>query len=68
MGGGRYPELAFRQERIEVALMNKRIGIERSADDYARLLTKMQLPTVVAPGNTTLVVTVPPVRPDVLHA
>jgi phenylalanyl-tRNA synthetase beta chain len=66
----------FRTESVETALINTRVGIQRTGHDLALLLTKMQLPTVVAAGQAEgpahdlslrLTVTVPPVRPDVLH-
>ena len=63
-----YPDLSLRREKIEVALMNKRIGIQRTAAELAQMLTKMQLPSTAAPDGQSLTVTVPPVRPDVLHA
>ncbi|XP_033097809.1 phenylalanine--tRNA ligase beta subunit-like [Anneissia japonica] len=63
-----YPELQYRHEVIPVDLINKKIGINESADDIASLLTKMCLASEVVDNGENVNVEVPPTRADVIHA
>ncbi|XP_069692267.1 phenylalanine--tRNA ligase beta subunit [Periplaneta americana] len=66
--GVKYPELAYRDEVVNVQKINKYIGISESADKIAKLLTKMCLKTDVMDSKETVKVQVPPTRHDVIHA
>eukprot|EP00475_Leptophrys_vorax_P041104 TRINITY_DN7727_c0_g1_i1.p1 TRINITY_DN7727_c0_g1~~TRINITY_DN7727_c0_g1_i1.p1 ORF type:complete len:348 (-),score=25.23 TRINITY_DN7727_c0_g1_i1:105-1040(-) len=64
--------MAERHVDTSAAYINKAIGVEIEADEIARLLTRMQLPSEVvkgeaAAGEDTVRVRVPPTRSDVLH-
>ncbi|CAK8683646.1 unnamed protein product [Clavelina lepadiformis] len=63
------PELSYRSEIVFADHLNKKIGIKISADDVAKLLTKMCLKSEVISQETGEVkVTIPPTRSDVIHA
>lgn len=61
-----YPELPYRMETVSVDLINKRLGIEKSACEIASLLNKMCLETEVT-GVGTLSVEIPPTRHDIIQ-
>eukprot|EP00047_Mylnosiga_fluctuans_P004246 m.233425 g.233425 ORF g.233425 m.233425 type:complete len:608 (-) comp12514_c0_seq1:47-1870(-) len=63
------PNLAYRTERVSVESVYARMGIPRDVtpQKIASLLTRMQLTATLADGDKTLLVEVPPTRPDVLH-
>jgi len=63
-----YPDLSCRTDVTSAELLNRRIGINCWAPKLAELLTQMQLPTKVSENGLDLAVTIPPTRPDVLHA
>jgi len=63
-----YPELAYRTESVSVDDINKKIGINESAQNIAKLLTKMCLTSTVTDGGKRLSVEIPPSRHDVIHA
>lgn len=63
-----YPELAYRHESVNVEDINKKVGIDISGEEMARLLTKMYLESEVVDGGKNLTVEIPPTRADVLHA
>uniref|UniRef100_A0A1I7YFS6 Phenylalanine--tRNA ligase beta subunit n=1 Tax=Steinernema glaseri TaxID=37863 RepID=A0A1I7YFS6_9BILA len=62
-----YPELSYRTETVRVEQINKKIGIDLSAERMASLLTKMSLESTVIEGTNTLSVVIPPTRHDILH-
>nr|CAB3244784.1 phenylalanine--tRNA ligase beta subunit [Phallusia mammillata] len=63
------PELKYRQEVVYADDLNKKIGINVSADGIADLLTKMYLKSEVVDKSTgKILVTIPPTRSDVIHA
>lgn len=64
----RYPELAYREEVVNVQKSNTYIGISEPADKIAKLLTKMCLKSEVANSEDQVIVEVPPSRHDVIHA
>lgn len=64
------PELKYRTEVLNTALVNKVIGINESADSIAELLTKMCLKAEVIDENSNdgeIEVEIPPTRHDVIH-
>lgn len=63
-----YPDLTYRKEVVDVNEINKRVGISESAENIARLLTKMCLTSEVKDNGKLLEVEVPPNRHDVIHA
>ncbi|PSN33654.1 Phenylalanine--tRNA ligase beta subunit [Blattella germanica] len=64
----RYPELAYREEVVNVQKTNGYIGISEPADKIAKLLTKMCLKSNVIKSGIEVKVEVPPSRHDVIHA
>ncbi|KAK0412694.1 hypothetical protein QR680_006356 [Steinernema hermaphroditum] len=62
-----YPELSYRTETVRVEEVNKKIGIDLSANEMASLLSRMSLESKVIEGTDTLSVVIPPTRHDVLH-
>uniref|UniRef100_A0A1B0D5Q6 Phenylalanine--tRNA ligase beta subunit n=1 Tax=Phlebotomus papatasi TaxID=29031 RepID=A0A1B0D5Q6_PHLPP len=64
----RYPELAYRTEKISARKANAYVGITKSSDETAQLLNKMYLNTTVGQDGDELVVEIPPTRHDIIHA
>ncbi|CAI5487307.1 unnamed protein product [Closterium sp. Naga37s-1] len=68
-----YPQMEERDVETSVGYINKAIGVDLKAEEIARLLTRMQLPSTVVEGRRgedgaeVVSVTVPPTRSDVLH-
>ncbi|CAI5931250.1 unnamed protein product [Closterium sp. NIES-64] len=68
-----YPQMEERDVETSVGYINKAIGVDLKAEEIARLLTRMQLPSKVVEGRRgedgaeVVSVTVPPTRSDVLH-
>jgi len=62
-----FPDLSTRTETLPVELINRRLGINCWGPKIAQLLSKMQLPCEVADDGQHLNITVPPVRPDIIH-
>eukprot|EP00040_Diaphanoeca_grandis_P010730 m.54967 g.54967 ORF g.54967 m.54967 type:complete len:610 (+) comp22000_c0_seq1:41-1870(+) len=62
-----FPCLSTRVEKLPIELINRRLGITCWGPKMASLLSRMQLPTEVADDGLHLNVTVPPVRPDIIH-
>ncbi|XP_061073319.1 phenylalanine--tRNA ligase beta subunit [Conger conger] len=62
-----YPELAYRTETLTGDFINQRVGISESAEDIAKLLTRMCLRSEVAEDGQ-IRVEIPPTRSDVIHA
>ncbi|XP_071479166.1 phenylalanine--tRNA ligase beta subunit-like [Diadema antillarum] len=63
-----YPALKYRMEDVPVDLINRRVGVNLSADKIAQLLTKMCLTSKVMEGGKKLSVEIPPTRADVIHS
>uniref|UniRef100_A0A7S2H2G7 phenylalanine--tRNA ligase n=1 Tax=Helicotheca tamesis TaxID=374047 RepID=A0A7S2H2G7_9STRA len=62
------PTLSTRKETAQVSFVNSLIGIELEATKMLTLCNKLQLgPAQLLDSNTTLEVTVPPTRSDILH-
>lgn len=62
-----YPKLFERTQSVNVSQMNKRVGIEISAEKMAQLLCKMCLDSKIV-NETELDVRIPPTRSDILQA
>ncbi|XP_062505124.1 phenylalanine--tRNA ligase beta subunit-like [Corticium candelabrum] len=63
-----YPELKYRSETIASDEIGRKIGIEVTADELAKLLTKMCLAAEVIDEGQAISVEVPPTRSDIIHA
>uniref|UniRef100_A0A8C1CPS8 Phenylalanine--tRNA ligase beta subunit n=1 Tax=Cyprinus carpio carpio TaxID=630221 RepID=A0A8C1CPS8_CYPCA len=63
-----YPELAYRTETLSGDFINKRVGINESAESIAQLLTRMCLRSEVSGEGDLIQVEIPPTRADVIHA
>lgn len=63
-----YPELAYRTETLSGDFINKRVGINKSAESIAQLLTRMCLKSEVNGEGDQIRVEIPPTRSDVIHA
>lgn len=63
-----YPDLSEHKMEVSAAYVNGMLGLQLSAADIAKLLSKMQLDVSVKPDGATLAVAVPPTRSDILHA
>jgi len=64
-----YPSLKYRDEVVEVQKINDIVGINWSAEEMAKNLSRMTLTAVVdsKSQNAKLNVTIPPTRHDVIH-
>lgn len=63
------PSLPYRTETVTVDYLNKKIGIDVSAETVADILTKMCLEShVTDQAKGEIAVTIPPTRSDILHA
>lgn len=62
-----YPELPYRFETINVEDVNRKVGINISAQEMSKLLTKMCLQCEVISGGKEIKVEIPPTRHDVIH-
>lgn len=63
-----YPELAYRTETLSGEFINKKVGINESAESIAQLLTRMYLKSEVSGDDGQIQVEIPPTRSDVIHA
>ena len=63
-----FPNVSCRTVEAEMEFVNRCSGLSLSAQEAARLLARMQLSAVADATGQKLVVSVPPTRPDVLHA
>uniref|UniRef100_A0A671MAE1 Phenylalanine--tRNA ligase beta subunit n=1 Tax=Sinocyclocheilus anshuiensis TaxID=1608454 RepID=A0A671MAE1_9TELE len=61
-------ELAYRTETLSGDFINKRVGINESAESIAQLLTRMCLRSEVSGEGDLIQVEIPPTRADVIHA
>ncbi|XP_075956487.1 phenylalanine--tRNA ligase beta subunit [Anarhichas minor] len=64
----KYPELAYRKEKLSSEFVNKKVGINESTEKIAQLLTKMCLRSEVTGVGDEIEVEIPPTRSDVIHA
>ncbi|XP_056297065.1 phenylalanine--tRNA ligase beta subunit isoform X2 [Pseudoliparis swirei] len=64
----KYPELAYRKEKVSSGFINRKVGINESTDTIARLLTRMCLRSEVTGVGDEIEVEIPPTRSDVIHA
>lgn len=62
-----YPALKYRKESVSADLINRQVGISRTPDEIAQLLTKMCLASSVE-SNGQICIEIPPTRSDVIHA
>ncbi|XP_030634632.1 phenylalanine--tRNA ligase beta subunit isoform X1 [Chanos chanos] len=62
------PELAYWTETLKGEYINRRIGINESAESLAKLLTRMCLKSEVTGEGDEIKVEIPPTRSDVIHA
>ncbi|KAL0208522.1 hypothetical protein P9112_011109 [Eukaryota sp. TZLM1-RC] len=60
------PQMDLRRMNVEVSDISKMIGVEISADSAIALLKKMML-TAEKVSNSTVSVSIPPTRNDILH-
>ncbi|XP_051963610.1 phenylalanine--tRNA ligase beta subunit-like [Xyrauchen texanus] len=62
-----YPELAYRMETLSGDFINKKVGINESAESIAKLLTRMCLKSEVSGEDDQIQVEIPPTRSDIIH-
>lgn len=64
-----YPALPYRIEKVKAAMICKRMGLPMDSKpvDLAKYLSRMQLTSEVDQDGETLLVEVPPTRPDIIH-
>ncbi|XP_051719304.1 phenylalanine--tRNA ligase beta subunit [Ctenopharyngodon idella] len=63
-----FPELAYRTETLSGDFINKKVGINESAESIAQLLTRMCLRSEISGEGDQIQVEIPPTRSDVIHA
>ena len=61
------PDLSTRSMEVEVALVNRYLGIQLSASSIADLVSRMALDASPSPCGSHVTVHIPPTRSDVLH-
>jgi len=61
-----YPSLRYRTETVQAPAVTGLVGVQSSAEQIAKLLSKMCLDSVVNPDKS-ITVTIPPTRHDVIH-
>ncbi|TDH15215.1 hypothetical protein EPR50_G00028910 [Perca flavescens] len=64
----KYPELAYRKEKLSSEFINRKVGINESTEKIAELLTKMCLRSQATGVGDEIEVEIPPTRSDVIHA
>ncbi|XP_029302793.1 phenylalanine--tRNA ligase beta subunit [Cottoperca gobio] len=64
----KYPELAYRKEKLSSDFINRKVGINESTEKIAQLLTKMCLRSELTGVGDEIEVEIPPTRSDVIHA
>eukprot|EP00475_Leptophrys_vorax_P043714 TRINITY_DN8506_c0_g1_i4.p2 TRINITY_DN8506_c0_g1~~TRINITY_DN8506_c0_g1_i4.p2 ORF type:complete len:508 (-),score=161.36 TRINITY_DN8506_c0_g1_i4:50-1573(-) len=62
-----YPNLSTRAVETDLNYLNQGIGINVTRKQAIDLLRKMDMDAVEGKDNTSIIVNVPPTRPDVLH-
>jgi phenylalanyl-tRNA synthetase beta chain len=63
-----YPELKYRLETVPADEITRKIGIQATPDELAKLLGRMCLPAEIVHEGKSLCVEVPPTRSDIIHA
>jgi len=63
-----FPDLEYRKTTVSRNYINNRLGVEQTADEIAKSLSKMGLCASSKKGEDEISVTVPPTRHDVFHA
>jgi phenylalanyl-tRNA synthetase beta chain len=63
-----YPEVTPRTLDVPVSMINGHLGLSLPASQVADLLTRMQLPASLSADGSTLSLSVPITRSDILHA
>jgi len=63
----RYPELAYRTEKVSAKQICNQIGAEIPAAKMAEMLTKMCLQSTLSDDGDSISVKIPPTRSDILH-
>ncbi|KAI3354502.1 hypothetical protein L3Q82_019019 [Scortum barcoo] len=64
----KYPELAYRKEKLSSEFINRKVGINESTEKIAQLLTRMCLRSQATGVGDEIEVEIPPTRSDVIHA
>ncbi|XP_061684165.1 phenylalanine--tRNA ligase beta subunit isoform X1 [Syngnathoides biaculeatus] len=64
----KYPELAYRKEKLSGKFVNQKVGINESTEKIAQLLTRMCLRSQATGVGDEIEVEIPPTRSDVIHA
>ncbi|XP_075892961.1 phenylalanine--tRNA ligase beta subunit [Nelusetta ayraudi] len=64
----KYPELAYRKEKLSSELINKKVGINETTENISQLLTRMCLRSSPTGVGDEIEIEVPPTRSDILHA
>ncbi|XP_020492522.1 phenylalanine--tRNA ligase beta subunit [Labrus bergylta] len=64
----KYPELAYRKEKLSSDFVNRKVGINVSTEKIAQLLTRMCLRSEATGVGDEIEVEIPPTRSDVIHA
>ncbi|XP_061923934.1 phenylalanine--tRNA ligase beta subunit isoform X1 [Entelurus aequoreus] len=64
----KYPELAYRKEKVTSEFINRKVGINESTEKIAQLLTRMCLRSQATGIGDEIEVEIPPTRSDVIHA
>ncbi|KAK3746555.1 hypothetical protein QZH41_017032 [Actinostola sp. cb2023] len=62
-----YPELKYRYEIVSADEINKKIGINETTENLAKLLTRMCLKSEVTDDGKNIKVEIPPTRADILE-
>uniref|UniRef100_A0A8C4H415 Phenylalanine--tRNA ligase beta subunit n=1 Tax=Dicentrarchus labrax TaxID=13489 RepID=A0A8C4H415_DICLA len=64
----KYPELAYRKEKLSSEFINRKVGINESTEKIAQLLTRMCLLSQATGVGDEIEVEIPPTRSDIIHA
>ncbi|XP_068173995.1 phenylalanine--tRNA ligase beta subunit [Antennarius striatus] len=64
----KYPELAYRKEKLSREFINSKVGINESTENIAQMLTRMCLLSRPTGVGDEIEVEIPPTRSDVIHA
>lgn len=62
-----YPDLSSRHMEVDVAYINRCVGVSLGADEIAQLLSRMALAAEASSGGELVSVEIPPSRSDILH-
>ena len=61
------PDISIRSMEVDVAMVNRYLGVQLSASSIADLVSRMALAAVPSSGGSHVTVHIPPTRSDVLH-